>query len=82
MTEEARRVATFFFRARLDLPDALAREMQPVADLLQRARLLALEAEAQPDDLALPAVEIAQRRRQCPRPASTRAEHTIFEFSL
>src|SRR5947208_15802254 len=47
-------------RARLDLPDALARQMQPVADLLQRARLVVFEPESQPHDLALLAVEITE----------------------
>src|SRR3989442_5242498 len=47
--------------ARLDLPHALAREMQPVADFLQRARLVVFQAEAEPHHLALLAVEIVQR---------------------
>ena len=34
--------------------------MQPVADLLQRARLVVFEAETQPHDLALLAVEITE----------------------
>ena len=40
-------------RLGLDLADALAGEAELLADLLQRARLPVLEAEAQLDDLAL-----------------------------
>src|SRR6185503_7647367 len=42
----------------LDLADALARQAERLADLLQRARLLAVEAEAHPDHLALLLVEL------------------------
>ena len=56
--------AQLFFRARFDLPDALAREMQLVADLLQRARLVVFEPEPQAHDLPLLAVELAERRRE------------------
>src|SRR5271169_2494422 len=48
-------------RARLDLADALAREVEVLADLLEGARLAAVEAEAQAQDLALALVE---RREQ------------------
>src|SRR5215813_5195292 len=41
--------AQLVFRARLDLAHALAREVQAIADLLQRARLVVLEAVAQTD---------------------------------
>src|SRR5206468_12174502 len=54
------RAAQFVFRARFDLPHALARQVQAIADLLQRARLVVLEAEPEPNDLAFLAVEIAQ----------------------
>src|SRR5262249_39453580 len=44
MTSELRRAAQLFFRARFDLPHALAREVQAVADLLQRVLFVVLEA--------------------------------------
>src|SRR4029453_4775330 len=46
----------------LDLPDALPGEAQALADLLQRARLLAVQAEAHADDLALLLVEVVHDR--------------------
>src|SRR5207245_439699 len=51
------RVAQLRHRARLDLTDALTREVEVLADLLERARLAAVEPEAQREDLALPLVE-------------------------
>src|SRR5437899_12650753 len=54
-------IPELFLRARLDLPHALAREMQPVADFLQRAWLVVFQAEAETHDLLLLAVEIVQR---------------------
>src|SRR5205814_863729 len=50
--------AEFFLRPRFDLADALARQVQPLADLLQRTRLVVFQPEAQADDFALLAVEI------------------------
>src|SRR5437763_15450741 len=58
---ESCRAAQLVFRARFDLAHALARQVQAIADLLQRARLVVLETEPEPDDLALLAVEIAKR---------------------
>src|SRR5262249_45887742 len=58
----ALRSSQLLFRSNFDLTDALAREAERVADLLQRARLaVAIEAEAELDDLALPVVELAER---------------------
>src|SRR5437016_13759558 len=57
-------IPELFFRARLDLPHALAREMQPVADFLQRAGLFVFQAEPEPHHLTLLAVEVVQRYRQ------------------
>src|ERR1051326_6329370 len=48
-------------RVVLDLTDTLARDAERAADLLERARLLAEQAEAQLDDLALPHGERVQR---------------------
>src|SRR6266849_2572556 len=58
---ELGRAPQLVLRARLDLPHALAREVQPIADLLQRPRLVVFETEPQPHDLALLPVEIPQR---------------------
>src|SRR5438552_1819540 len=43
--------------ASLDLAYALAREVEVLAHLFEGARLTAVEAEAQPQDLALPFIE-------------------------
>src|SRR5262249_19332023 len=40
-----RRVPQLLFRPRLNLSDALAREMQPIANLLERARLVVSQSE-------------------------------------
>src|SRR5436190_18278296 len=48
-------------RVVLDLTDALARHAEGAADLFERARLLALEAEAELDHLALSLRERLQR---------------------
>src|SRR5262245_17702484 len=61
MAPQFRGAAELFFGPRLDLPHALARQVQAIPDLLQRVRLVVVEAEAQADDLALLAVQIAQR---------------------
>ena len=45
-------------RLRLDLADALAGDAEALADLLQRAGLLAAEAEAELQDLALAVGEL------------------------
>src|SRR5205823_4802344 len=58
---QLRRAPQLVLRARFDLPDAFAREVQTIADLLERARLVVLEPEAEADDLALLAVEIRER---------------------
>src|SRR5262249_55652027 len=50
--------AQLLLGAALDLADALARDAQGVTDLLQGARLLAVEAEAHLDDLALLVVQL------------------------
>src|SRR5262249_18337811 len=42
----------------LDLPDPLAREPERLPDLLERPRLLPVEAEAHPDDLPLLLLEL------------------------
>ena len=49
--------------AALDLADPLAREPQRFADLLQRAALAVLEAEAHAQDPALASVERGQQPR-------------------
>src|SRR5262245_3792073 len=46
----------------LDLPDALARQPQRLADLLERAGVLPVEAEAHLDDAALLVVQLLQHR--------------------
>src|SRR2546423_15698242 len=58
-------------RVVLDLPDALAGHAEGAADLLERARLLALEPEPQLDHLPLPlgkrgerALDVAPPQRQ------------------
>src|ERR1700730_10784037 len=56
------RPAQLVLRPRFDLPDALAGQVEPVADLLQRPRLIVFETEAETNDLALLAVELEQRR--------------------
>ena len=48
------------FRPRLDLTDALARQVETVPDFLQRARLVIFQTEPQTDDFPLLPVEIAQ----------------------
>ena len=50
------------FRTRFDLTDALARQVETIADLLQRVRLVVFEAEAEAHHLALLAVEVEERR--------------------
>src|SRR4051812_38389306 len=58
----ALRSPQLLFRARFDLPDALAREAEHVADFLQGARLaVAIETEAQRHHLALLVVELVER---------------------
>src|SRR5258705_3809440 len=56
------RTPQLVFRARFDLPHALAREVQLVANLLQRARLVVSEPEPQAHDLPFLAVELPERR--------------------
>jgi len=52
----------FVFRARFNLANTLARDAERVANLLQRPRLaVAIEPEAERDDLALLVVEIVER---------------------
>src|SRR5437660_10327484 len=58
------RATQFFLRARFDLADALARQAETVADLLQRVLLVVFETEAKPHHFALLAVEIAERARE------------------
>ena len=58
VTAQLRRSPEFFLRARFDLPYALARQVKTVADFLQRVLLIVFEAEAEPHDLALLAVQI------------------------
>src|SRR5262249_62102354 len=48
-------------RALLDLAAALARQMELLADLLERPRSAPVETEAQPQDLALAVVEIGEQ---------------------
>src|SRR6188474_2737978 len=62
MRAEPGAAAEFFLRPRFDLPHALARQAQLVADLLERARTIVAEPEPQADHDPLLAVEIAQRR--------------------
>src|ERR1051326_4215637 len=51
-------------RLELDLADALAREAQPLADLLERLRLLVDQAVAEYEHLALPVRERLEREHQ------------------
>src|SRR4030081_667862 len=62
VASEPCRSPKFLFRARFDLPHALARQAHPISDLPERPGLVVLQAGAQAHDLALPAVQIAQRR--------------------
>src|SRR5207248_9722812 len=55
------RVAQLRHRTRLDLADALPRQVEVLADLFERPRLSAVETEAQGENLALALVE---RRQQ------------------
>src|SRR5437879_5119827 len=55
--------------ARFDLPHALPREMERVADFLERPRLVIAKPEAQPHDLLLFPIEIADGARQVVEPA-------------
>src|SRR5215213_5691958 len=48
----------------LDLADALARDVERAADLVQRARVLAAEAVAQLEHAALAVAEVLQRLAQ------------------
>ena len=48
----------------LELADALAGDVESLADLLERQLVLAVEAEAQPDDLGLALVERVDHRVQ------------------
>ena len=57
----ARGVAQLAHRAGLDLSNALSREVERLADFFERARLAAVETEAQGENLALALVE---RREQ------------------
>src|SRR5437588_6009932 len=57
----ARGVAQLRHGPGLDLADALAGQVEVLADLLERAGLAAVEAEAQLEDLALPLVERGQQ---------------------
>ena len=57
----ARRVAELAQRVRLDLPDPLAGQAELVADLLERPRPAVVEAEAEPEDALLAAVEAVER---------------------
>jgi hypothetical protein len=43
----------FLFRAAFNLPHAFTRDVQPLADLLQRALPIIAEAESQANDRAL-----------------------------
>src|SRR6185436_13424850 len=61
----------------LDLADALAREPQLLPDLLQRPRLLAVEAEPHLDDALLLLVQLLQHR-----PADLRLEGALHELQL
>src|SRR4051795_7749365 len=54
------RVAQLGHRLALDLADPLAGETELLADLLQRPRLVAVQAEAQDDHVALPVLERRQ----------------------
>ena len=51
-------------RARLELADALPRDAEPRPHLLERLRVLAVEAEAQREHVAHARVEARQRRRE------------------
>src|SRR3954469_20058736 len=53
----ARRVAQLAHRPGLDLADPLTGQVEVLADLLERPRLAAVEAEAQGEDVPLPLVE-------------------------
>src|SRR5580704_11738720 len=64
VASEPRRSPEFLLRAGLDLPHAPARQAHPIADLLQRPRLVVFQAEAQSHDLALLAVQVAHRSRE------------------
>src|SRR4051794_9816227 len=57
----AQRVAQLGQGLRLDLADALAGDAELLADLLERAGLAVVEAEAEPDDLLLPVRQPGQR---------------------
>src|SRR5579875_274232 len=48
----------------LDLPDALAGDVERAADLVERARMLATEAVAQLEDAALAVAQVLQRLAQ------------------
>ena len=56
---------------RLDLADPLARQAELVADLLERPRPAVVEAEAQPDDPLLAALEAVEH------PLHLLAEHRL-----
>lgn len=55
-------VAQLRDRARLDLANPLACEIQVLADLFERARLTVMETETQLDDVAFPLIEGAMSR--------------------
>src|SRR3954454_19220034 len=67
------RAAELRHRLRLDLADPLPREAEALADLLEGAGLAAVEAEAEPQDLALALVEGPE---QALAPAAHRRRHS------
>src|SRR5688572_19148087 len=64
MTVQLCRPAEFVLGRGLDLTDAFARETEPVADLLQRQRLAAVETEPEPHHESFAIVEVEQSARE------------------
>src|SRR5262245_12760590 len=61
MTPQAGGAAELRLGHGFDLPHAFPGQMELIADLLQRPRLVVSEAEAEADDLPFLAVQVAQR---------------------
>src|SRR5262249_27984181 len=70
--QAGREAAELAQRARLDLPDALAGDAEVAAEVLERLRRLAVEAEAARDNVAHARLERVQGLPELDRPGAVR----------